>query len=102
MTGRKTPTRPSAEIVNLNATSLQPHPERLNQIVHWHIDRAAQRDTVALLHIRITSGGFVCTDGVAIEPEHAALMLGELAGLMRKLECAADGPRARSETFKTR
>ena len=102
MTGRKTPPHPSAEIVDLNAKLLEPHPERLNQIAHWHIDRATQRDTVALLHIRITSAGFVCTDGVAIEPEHAALMLDELADVMRKLQRVAGAPRDQFQAFKTR
>jgi hypothetical protein len=63
------------------------HPERLETIRQWHQDQAANEDGfVAALHISITASGIIKSQALCIEPEHAAILRGELLSTIKRLD----------------
>lgn len=62
------------------------HADRVHTIRQWHIDQAiSQTEAVAAFHLAITADGRIKTSGVAIEPEHAMVMLAELDTIRDRL-----------------
>jgi len=56
-----------------------PDPSRTQAIRHWHLDQMSSEDpSVALLHIAVTAGGQIRTNGLGLDPVHAELILDEL------------------------
>lgn len=63
-----------------------PNHERSRLIREWHIEQAlGQQHPAALLNITLTNNGRVCSAGIAIEPEHALVMLEELDRIRDRL-----------------
>lgn len=83
MTKPTTPLSPPAANVaalDLRAPAGEPHPERIAHLRKWHIDQATiEPPSVAALHIAITADHQIRTAGVALEPEHADVLLAELS-----------------------
>lgn len=72
-----------------------PDPRRAQLIRDWHRDQAsAKNQGVALLCLSITECGQVKTSGLAIEPEHAMIMLGELETVSFTLRSYIESRRA--------
>lgn len=70
-----------------------PHQARIERIKRWHIDQATSPDpNECAVHVSITSAGEIYSAALAVEPEHAQILLPhieELAAMLR--ECAARG-----------
>ena len=72
---------------------IEPHPERLRLISDWHLQQAARPSgEVATLNIAITACGKIRSTALAIEPEHAAIILDELYRLKTQLREHANIP----------
>lgn len=57
----------------------EPHPDRVKHVRQWHIDQALCQDPpIATINVSITESGEIHAVGLAIEPEHAQIMLPEL------------------------
>lgn len=68
-----------AHVAKLEVINSAPNADRVQLIRNWHADQAqSDREPVALLSLAITGCGKVHTAGLAIEPEHALILLGEL------------------------
>lgn len=76
----KRPPPATSSVVSLNTHPCQPHPERIECIKRWHIEQATsvKAVSVATLNISITTDGEIRTATLAIEPEHAVVILSEL------------------------
>lgn len=65
---------------------------RLAEMRQWYTDQAQEPSGhVAAVSVSITGNGMVNTSGCGIEPEHAAVILEELKGMMIRLEVIATG-----------
>ncbi len=72
-----------------------PRRARLAELRQWFTDQAQEHaGHVAAVSVAITGNGMVNTSGCGIEPEHAAVLLDELKGVMARLEgiLAAESP----------
>ncbi len=73
----------------------KPDPQRVQLIRDWHQAQAnAEHLPVALLSLAITDCGKIQTAGLAIEPEHALIMLGELETVTLTLRSYIEARRA--------
>lgn len=61
-----------------------PHIDRIHAIRKWHNDQI-DAQCIASLNISITTTGALRIEGVCIEPEHAAVMLGAMPSIKRRL-----------------
>lgn len=87
---------PRARVAKLETIQyLAPDPQRVQLIRDWHQAQAnAEQQPVALLSLAITDCGKVKTAGLAIEPEHALIMLGELETVTLTLRSYIEDRRA--------
>lgn len=73
--------------LDLRTPAGDPHPERIAYVRKWHIDQATiEPPSVCALHIAITTDHQIRTTGIALELEHADVLLAELSrieGLLR-------------------
>ena len=63
---------------------------RIERIRRWHVDHAIAAEDVAALHFSITAKGDVSITALAIEPEHAAILIPELLEMSRQLRDFAE------------
>ncbi len=91
-----TRTTPHGHVARLEAFNpSRPDPQRVQLIRDWHQAQAdADQLPVALLALTITDCGQVKTSGLAIEPEHALIFLGELESVTQKLRSYVEARRA--------
>lgn len=73
-------TQKQATVVRLEVKTIgAPSKKRVQLIRDWYETQAtAEHEPVAVLNLAITAAGKIHTAGIAIEPEHALIMLGEL------------------------
>lgn len=65
---------------------------RLAELRQWFTEQAHEPSGhVAAVSVAITGDGMVNTSGCGIEPEHAAVILEELKGVVARLEAIATG-----------
>lgn len=77
---------PIASVETLKTSHNPPHPERIQKIRRWHIDEATgETQSVATLNISVTAAGQIRSTAVAIEREHALVILSELGHIKRLL-----------------
>ena len=68
------------------------HCARLAEMRQWFNEQAQEPSGhVAAVSVVITGEGMVNTSGCGIEPEHAAVILEELKGVVARLEAIATG-----------
>lgn len=66
--------------------------DRLTELRQWFTEQASRpAGHVAAVSIAITGDSMVNTSGCGIEPEHAAVILEELVGVMARLEAIVAG-----------
>ncbi len=95
----RTPTR--SEGLATEAPVIPVHRDRAERIRRWHADQAHEAASpVAMLSIQITDRGQICSQALAIEPEHAAAMLDELSAIMTTLRAIASRRRAHLSRVK--
>jgi hypothetical protein len=81
-----------ANVKRLRAREVKAHPERVRKIRDWHLQQAhSLYEPAATLNITITACGQIFTTGLAIEPEHAQVLLTEIDQVQRKLSDHAAG-----------
>jgi len=68
---------------------------RMAELRQWFTEQAQERSGhVAAVSIAITGNGMVNTGGCGIEPEHAAVILEEIKGVVARLEAIATGQKS--------
>jgi hypothetical protein len=84
-----------ANVRALDALTPRPHPDRIASIRHWHIEQAASDPPmVAAIYIAVSADLQVRTSAVAVEPEHAQIILGALDAVTTRLaDMTADASR---------
>lgn len=81
------------------ASSVNPHPSRTERILRWHLAQMQSPNTpVAALHLAVTACGQVKTSALAIEPEHALVMLAELDAIRQRLRQFLDAQHMGKQT----
>jgi hypothetical protein len=82
-----------AHVARLKTTA--PDAERVRLIREWHRAQAQSEQTpVAFLGLTITDCGQVQISGLAIEPEHALIFLGEIDAITERLRSYIESRRA--------
>lgn len=80
-----------------------PSTARIERIRRWHIDQAAASDpNECAVHLSITSAGEIYSAALAVEPEHALILLPHLEEMVAMLrECAERGAANQGNHIRT-
>lgn len=78
--------KPNGNVISIDRAGGQSHPERIERLRLWFLNQAASKDPIeATINFSITESGELHEQAVAVEPEHARILLPALERMMAAL-----------------